>query len=283
MSEFSKPLEQNNPERKIPDRSIDRFKDPNYLPGYYEFLRIFSEYLRKKLKIPRGELNTPRKDYDPANSKGPLWELTFETGDHQILTREYIHALSDYLSSRISELTSELKRPVKIVETGAGTGRLAHFITEDFKERKPEELQLFTYQPTDIYEGDNPFPVDIVDYKEAIKGADIVVTSWMPIGHDWSKDYRAEASVQEYILLGNPIQGNVDTFIDSQTGSMDEIGGFGKVELEDVAKWSIQVDNDLYPYEEYVPDGKRAKQSMFKKNDEENLGTAVSWRRINET
>lgn len=53
------------------------------------------------------------------------------------------------------------------------------------------------------------FPTEKIDQKKALAkyNPEIVICSWMPFKEDWTADFRAEKSVQEYILIGETDDG----------------------------------------------------------------------------
>lgn len=158
-------------------------KDPSYLPSHEEVVRGFTEQDRWK-------------DYTKNN---PVYE---------VLTREFIEALANYLVNRITELSAGKEQPLVIVELGAGDGRLSHFLQAALENKIKGKFNLI---PTDSgkWEAVKPaFPVEkVVSNNEALikHKPKIVINSWMPKGEDWSVAMRSTPSVEEYILIGQDV------------------------------------------------------------------------------
>lgn len=127
----------------------------------------------------------------------------------ELLSKEYIVGLGAYLAQRVEELGGTNERPLMILETGAGDGRLTHFLRVSLESLSPGKSHLVA---TDKGQMKIPIhhPVEVLDYREALQKyhPTIVITSWMPPRQDWTPAYRKTASVQEYLLIGEP-DGNV--------------------------------------------------------------------------
>lgn len=113
----------------------------------------------------------------------------------EVLTKEFISALGEYLVSREGN---------RILELGAGGGRLAYFLSKELEAQAPGR---FEYHAVDNGEWDIPDPYGIVEklrVEEALTqyDADLVLVSWMPPQTDWTKAIRQTQSVREYILIG---------------------------------------------------------------------------------
>jgi len=121
-------------------------------------------------------------------------KLAKNTG-FEVLTKEFISAFGEYIVSREGN---------RILELGAGGGRLAYFLSKELEGRAP---MRFEYVAVDNGEWDIRDPYGIVE-KDSFQGAltdyepHLVLVSWMPPGYDWTKSIRRIAAVQEYILIG---------------------------------------------------------------------------------
>lgn len=121
---------------------------------------------------------------------------------YEFLTKEYVDALADYINS--SFLAQHSRGSARILEVGAGSGRLAHFL----RQKLSAGIQ---YVPTDdgTWEIEQMFEdekVERLSYEEALQkyNPDMVISSWMPGGQDWTADFRKNPSVQEFLLIGDP-------------------------------------------------------------------------------
>lgn len=209
-----------NPERQ-PSNEADKFEgryrelrerleDPKHLPSLKELKTIF-EY-----SLNQGN----RKDW--YDFVGPERHLNRETGNYEdkpgakwkyeILTQEHIGQLSTYLQQRAEKYGATPQNPLRILEVGAGDGRLTHFLSENLsntirleatdsghKKIKPEF-------PVTIIKGDRGETDGLGPIEKAMQEyqPDIVISSWMPINKDWTKTFRDMPSVKEYILIGDP-------------------------------------------------------------------------------
>ena len=117
---------------------------------------------------------------------------------HEILTQEYIGELAKYLKSRIISFPPD--RPIKILEIGAGDGRLSYFLQQTLN--NPEHFQFIAsdISPVQLI----PFPVETSDYQASLAKhqPDLVLCSWMARGVDLSQAIRDCSSVREYLLIG---------------------------------------------------------------------------------
>lgn len=132
---------------------------------------------------------------------------------YEVLSREYIAGLGGYLAQRIEELGGTEENPLMILETGAGDGRLTHFLRLCLEDLSPGKSNLVA---TDKKQNWIPihYPVEVLDYRKALQkyNPTIVIASWMPLGKDWTPAYRKTPSVQEYLLIGEPDGGVCGSF-----------------------------------------------------------------------
>ena len=178
-----------------------KLNDPQYLPSLAELGGVFpivdagvkfATTAEEERQIARWE----RYVGDPKFMK------------REILTKEYIKKLGDYLLGR-----APAGGAANILELGAGDGRLAHFLREYFLSAGQKRIE---HRAVDDQSGargleesggEPPlFPVEEMDAAAALKkySPTIVIVAWMPIGTDWTKAIRDTASVEEYILIGHP-------------------------------------------------------------------------------
>ena len=154
-----------------------------------------------------------------------------------ILNEEYIEALGNYLNRRIDQLGGTERNQIVILETGAGSGKLSHFLKERLQRKAAGKFNFISVDlGTKVKQY---FPIKQIDYREALKKfqPSIVITSWMP-QEDWTRDYRKTASVQEYILIGNP----------ENTGTYST-WGMGIIDLGDNQSDYIREENPEYKRE----------------------------------
>ena len=166
-----------------------KLTNPDYLPSRQEVLDVVKPDL-----------------HDDADSRRERFFKHDEMKEmgYELLNQEFIEAFANYLVSRIEQYQKDDK-PVTILEVGAGTGRLARFINEKLRSKAPSKFEFFATNLKDgKYDKTPAFPVEEIGYKEALKkyNPTIVISSWMPYEDDWTADFRANSSVQEYILIG---------------------------------------------------------------------------------
>ncbi|MDP9249579.1 MAG: hypothetical protein M3M85_03685 [bacterium] len=175
------------------EQFLRKLQDPLYLPEFQEA----QAHLTDSAEIA-GNIST--------------WHKFFDTHHiHEIWTKEYMRAFGNYLARRTKELGGTEKKPVVILEAGAGDGRLTHFLEEEMGKIIPRKFKLFA---CDSGETETPiphkFPVEAISHREALQKykPQIVIFSWMPMGYDCTDDFRATSSVQEYILIGQSGSGS---------------------------------------------------------------------------
>jgi len=165
---------------------LQKIQDPFYLPTVNELKQAFP--LDESFPTDSNELNWLCPDFTKHNVK---------QNNYQVYTHEFIESLSLYLKSR----------GLKILEVGAGDGRLSKF------------LKLSTYGSsldiiaTDIKDWEDKgktntsFDVEKIGYLEALKKYAteplLILSCWMNVGVAWSSTFRSEALVKEYVLIGD--------------------------------------------------------------------------------
>lgn len=159
---------------------------------------------------------------------------------YEIWTKEYIQSLAGYLLQRAKEMGAKPNpyECLKAVEVGAGDGRLSFFLQNELENTAPGLIELVA---TDNHseKGINPVLKDFVkkmDCQDALSHQpQIVISSWMPRGEDWTVNFRDTASMQEYILIGDIKKG--ETCGTRETWR--EFPGFTMEELQDLRKYQI--------------------------------------------
>jgi len=130
-----------------------------------------------------------------------LWRLCQTHGLHELMTAELIDALAAHWLLRALDRCNAagIARPT-VLECGAGSGALAHFLA-----------QVVQHRATVVAVDDGSSRIErlasccsVLDQREALRrhAPHIVLAAWMPSGVDWTAEWRACASVREYLLLG---------------------------------------------------------------------------------
>lgn len=208
----------------------------NVYERLYQDLSIRTKRLMEKLDDPRylfslEELQEYQRQFrGRESSEWSAW-LAFAGGNlrkekiplREILTKEYITSLADYLAKRVGDESTPVSKSGAssvVLEVGAGDGRLTHFLNQELekktkgKERVVATDTLYWETRTKVLERDivlveqakPAFPVEKLDYQNALAKykPDIVICSWMPPGEDWTWAFRKLDNVAEYILIGPP-------------------------------------------------------------------------------
>ncbi len=165
--------------------TLEDFNNPNFLPTHTQILEFF-------------QTDTQWRDFC-FNRANPVFEF---------LNQEYIDALGVYLESRVSEYQTDPNQPIRILEVGAGNGRLSHFLQMKLEQIAPGKTQIYAADSGE-WNLSTDFPVEQIDHNQALAkyNPDIVIFSWMPYESDYTKDFRSYASVREYILIGETDHG----------------------------------------------------------------------------
>ncbi|MFA4846036.1 MAG: hypothetical protein WC654_05755 [Patescibacteria group bacterium] len=192
------------------------------------------------------------------------WHRFVDDKEHPVfefLNEEFLNAFSDYFSQRIDNLGASKDSPVTILEVGAGNGRLSHFLQKKLDAKLLGKVKVI---PTDSGELSlkTTFPIEIIGHKKALEKykPKIVIFSWMPYGSDFTDDFRAAESVDEYILIGETDDGNCGdawrTWGISDSPFHEGAGkvapyladGFERKDLDDVSKQQICRTDELGEY-----------------------------------
>lgn len=159
---------------------------------------------------------------------------------YELINKEFIDLFSEYLVERASIYSGNTETPITVLEVGAGSGRLAHFIRRSLTGH--EET---IYVATDS----GHWNIPILFRGEVITGKDhhaslqeyqptIVIASWMPESEDWTTDFRAKPSVREYLLIGETDWGYCgNPWL--TWGPPYILDGFERFDLDDISKYQI--------------------------------------------
>lgn len=135
-----------------------------------------------------------------------IWKIFCESENiYEFLTKEFIERFGSYLEYRIKK---EIKEKINILEVGAGDGRLSHLLNEEIE--KHDLKNKASVMPVDSGEWRKikpKFRVEKLSTEEALTKykPQIVISSWMPEGRDWTKNFRIQENVRQYILIGDPL------------------------------------------------------------------------------
>ncbi|MBI96316.1 hypothetical protein CL656_04150 [bacterium] len=159
----------------------------------------------KRLKNPRYLASVDEIKYAFENSENPQqeWDAFIHRKKdiiYEFINKEYLNDLSNYLVENYKE-----NKKIKILEVGAGNGKLTYHLRKLLEEKNPEKFKI---KATDLgeWEIETLYEVEKVDLEEAIKKhkPNVIICSWMPFKQDFTEIFRKYKNVQEYILIGDP-------------------------------------------------------------------------------
>ncbi len=199
-----------------PEVIRERIRDPKYLPTVPEVSRAFT----------------------PAHFRA--WQEFCIKSDppiYELFTQEQIKALCSYFIDRQRDLATD-GHTVTILEVGAGNGRLSHFLKQQLEKDAPGKFQVIATDSGEWELDSSVFPVEQLDYPEAIKKykPTVVITSWMPHGEDWTPEFRQADNIKEYLLIGEADGGSCGS-----DETWTEHDGFVKKDLEEMNKYQFCV------------------------------------------
>lgn len=201
--------------------------------GYERSLEIFSqEEMREVLKNPgylpsREEISYAftgdRKKIDEWSADGhkeivfdeKKWDEEFndrvaflqycdniENPIYELFNEEYLNDLCGYLVERINNLQIGTE-PVMILEIGAGSGRLTHFLKQKLEEKVPGKFNIVATD-SGKWRIKQTFPVEQIEHDAALKKYQprIAIFSWMPYEEDYTAEFRSTDTIEEYLLIG---------------------------------------------------------------------------------
>ena len=141
---------------------------------------------------------------------------------YEVLSEDYINALADLVldlrKDRFQERNglpnSSSYGDYVIVEIGAGSGALSHYLRKRIYELEHKglpwasEIDVIATDSGSWKLDSRDFSVEPYTVKEALErlNPDLVITSWMPAGVDWSKAFR-RAGISDYLLIGEADDG----------------------------------------------------------------------------
>lgn len=144
---------------------------------------------------------------------------------YEVITADYVTQLARYLRRRRLEiLGADEPRPLRVLELGAGDGRLTRHLREHL-DGHGIEVYATDDHSLGLAKGDakgghhgvvaadaldavsqcgfSREPTTAVSSSSSLPGAcDVALVCWQPMGVDWTAAIRASASFQEYVLVG---------------------------------------------------------------------------------
>ncbi|CAM9225441.1 unnamed protein product [Phaeothamnion confervicola] len=172
-----------------------------------------------------------------VHGRGAFNAFCQDMGIYQFLTSEYVDFLASYVLERYGG-TAAQPAPVTLLEVGAGTGRLSHFLRQRLRAVDPalpaagsggggsafasSSKAAINVVATDLGLGERwglrgsgigsraaKFPVEKVSYQRALRKhkPQLVLCAWMPMDDDWTAAFRRTPSVCEYVLVGETDDG----------------------------------------------------------------------------
>lgn len=123
---------------------------------------------------------------------------------YELFTDEYVTELAHYLGRR--GLEAGRGKMLRILEIGAGDGRLSHFLRQKFDLLGYYDVEII---PTDTGSWDLEFLLPVARVEStptalSTYSPDLVLCSWMIPDEDLSALFRKCPSVKEYVLIGPP-------------------------------------------------------------------------------
>lgn len=177
------------------DEIREKLREKNFLPTREQVKKAFSEDFELLMFCKGIDVSGGKDTYEADVEYSPIFE---------IWNKEYIEGLSNYMSKRLDALGATPENPVRIVEVGAGDGKLSAFL----KEHMDDVADRVDIIATDSGEWDGIDQMQDVESYSAQEAVaefkpDIVISSWMPFTTDFTKEFREQESVKEYILIGD--------------------------------------------------------------------------------
>ena len=259
MAETRAAFELDEPDGRSPPMAIERYRErqarerpPRRSGGAATAGVLFPELLEDAGAMIAG--------------RGPLSTYCEDHGIYQLVTREMVAALADYIVGRRPCLVQG-DETLRVLEVGAGNGELSFHLRSALAEREDAGSWELTASDngswglsSSRYHYSSAFGAEVLplSYRAALRQVrpHLVLTSWMPMGVDWSASFR-EYGVHEYVLLGEAYDGacghnwatwgNPD-FQDDEATPDDqrpvarapyEIDGFSTHEIREVSRWML--------------------------------------------
>ena len=172
----------------------DWCRDPEHLPTLEEIDKIPNHW------------NWCKSDFIHHN---PLWT------PFQVLNKEFIEGLS----KEITELSKSLDTDnVSILEVWAWNWRLSYFLKKELTiDKVKKQVRQIATDDFSWHEWEDPYIwVRKIDWmwvndcniqdSLSIYKPNIVISSWMPDGQDWTQYFRNNPNIDSFILIWNPGQ-----------------------------------------------------------------------------
>ena len=148
---------------------------------------------------------------------------------YEVITADYVTQLARYLRRRRLEiLGADEPRPLRVLELGAGDGRLTRHLREHL-DGHGIEVYATDDHSLGLAKGDakgghhgvvaadaldavsecgfSREPTTAVSSSSLPGACDVALVCWQPMGVDWTAAIRASASFQEYLLIGEADDG----------------------------------------------------------------------------
>ena len=252
--------------------------DRNQSKTNQEILRILDpKIIIKKLKENSQYLPSAEEiKYAFENCTNPYqeWDAFIHENKnkvYEIITQEYLSDLANYLVEKYKE-----DKKIKILEVGAGNGKLTHHLRNYLKKQEAEKFEIVA---TDSGEWgiETIYEVEQIEIEEAIKKhkPNVIICSWMPLNEDFTEIFRKYENIIEYLLIGDPdvcgdqwkTYGNKPYYLDEEYSSEfeyeDEEGwyydnyyGLDEDEDEDeenIKNQGTQINNTEQEEEQQIP------------------------------
>lgn len=101
----------------------ERLNDPTFLPSRVQLFAAFP------VDWGWGKLSNPQTVH-AWNEYEDAWR------EHEILTQEFVEALGDHFVTSVQIDGAPVERPAKILEVGAGSGRLTYFLQKYLEKKR---------------------------------------------------------------------------------------------------------------------------------------------------
>lgn len=206
---------------KVPANAQARLLDFDRAPSWQDTLDVFPELASCKVGGNAGQV---RLELLSATRLGELREWSLEEvlegcgcfvsgtgafnlfceqlGVFDLWQSEYVELLAQHLEER----GERGKRRQRVVEVGAGNGRLANLLRHRLPECEIIATDSGGWRKMPGLVAAAGVEVKRLGFDKALEEyrPDVVLCSWMPMHEDWTRAFRKHASVGEYVLIGDP-------------------------------------------------------------------------------
>jgi len=152
--------------------------------------------------------------------------------EHQLLSKEYIRSLGAYYVDRISQLL-EGQEELKIMELGAGSGRLTHFLSNEIlsnlSESQKNRVHFVATDKSPV--ADSLFPVEKMTVKDVMvrEEPDMVLLSWP--SYNWMRYFDESGDgIKDIMLIGIPM--SCEGPYSGSTSEWGDIEGYERIEID---------------------------------------------------